>query len=69
VPLENRTRCDLRFFGTSCGAGIFVNQAAQDRLPDDLCAVEVGNGEVTDIVFSADALVRLGRAVEHPVLK
>jgi len=52
----------------SGGTRVFVDQAAQDRLPDDPCAVEVGNAEATDVVFTVgnalgDALVRPGYVV------
>ena len=57
----------------SGGARVFVDEAAQDGFPDDPCAVDVGNGEVTAAVFIAgdalgDALVRPGRVVVHLVL-
>jgi hypothetical protein len=44
--------CDLGYFGTSGDAGAFVDQAAQDRVPDDPCAAEAGNGGATAIGFT-----------------
>jgi len=64
---------DLRFFGVSGGACVFVDQAAQDGFSVDPFAVEVGNdGEVATVVFTVgdalgDALVRPGRVVVHLV--
>jgi hypothetical protein len=43
---------DLRFFGISGGAHIFVDQAANDGFSEDPSAVEVGNGGVTTVVFA-----------------
>ena len=80
VPLENRIRqetggssgYDLRFFGVSGGACVFVDQAAQDGFSVDPFAVEVGNDEVATVVFTVgdalgDALMRPGRVVVHLV--
>jgi hypothetical protein len=48
---------DLRFFGVSGGACVFVDQAAQDGFSVDPFAVEVGNDEVATVVFTVgDAL-------------
>ena len=56
----------MRFFGLSGGACVFVDQAAQDGFPDDPCAAEVGNGEVTAVGFAVGmrwAMPWCGRAV------
>jgi hypothetical protein len=59
---------DLRFFGISGGARVFVDQAAQDGFSEDPFTVEVGNGAVAAAVFAVgdalgNALVRPGRVV------
>ena len=59
---------DLRVFRASGGRRVFIDQAAQDRIPPDLSCVDVGRGgagTVTSIVGDAlgDALMRTGGVV------
>jgi hypothetical protein len=66
--------CDLGYYGRPTGgAGVFVDQAAQDGFPDNPCAAEVGNGGMAAVRFTAggalgDALARPGSVAVHLVL-